>query len=296
MGELAALVAALLWAIASTQFAVLGQRLSALTLNVLKTLIGLLFMAVTLVITSGNLWPPSLDDTDFAWLVVSGLLGLTIGDWAYFQSLIRLGARRALLLWALIPPLTALGAVPVLGEPLGPRLILGITVTVGGVTWVMREQTDKANQSSDKAVDLASIGFGILAVLAQCGGSLTAKLGGHGLDALSISVVRLAAGSVGILVWAIAQKRVPAVLAVLKQTRLTARVVTATFVGTYLGIWLSMLSLQLTLAGIAATLSSTSPIFVLPIARFWLRESVSFRAIVGATIAVAGIAILVAPL
>ncbi|MEO1337051.1 MAG: EamA family transporter, partial [Myxococcota bacterium] len=82
---------------------------------------------------------------------------------------------------------------------------------------------------------------------------------------------------------------------VLRDGRRTAQVVFATFLGTYLGIWLLMISLQLTLTGIAATLSSTSPIFILPIARFWMKEPVSPRAIIGATIAVAGIAILVIP-
>ena len=54
-----------------------------------------------------------------------------------------------------------------------------------------------------------------------------------------------------------------------------------------------MYSLQVTLAGIAVTLTSTSPLFVLPVAYFWLMEPVSLRAVAGAFIGVIGVAILV---
>ena len=70
-------------------------------------------------------------------------------------------------------------------------------------------------------------------------------------------------------------------------------VLTATALGTWLGLWLSMVALKLTLAAIAATLTATSPIFVLPLSRIFLKERLSVTAVVGAAVAVAGVAILV---
>ena len=67
--------------------------------------------------------------------------------------------------------------------------------------------------------------------------------------------------------------------------------VLATFTGTYLGIWLQQVSLKFTEAGIAQTLFSTSPIFVLPMVVL-LGERISFRAALGAFIALAGVGLL----
>ena len=44
--------------------------------------------------------------------------------------------------------------------------------------------------------------------------------------------------------------------------------------------------------GVAATLNSTSPIFVLPLAAIFLDDKLTSRSVVGALIAVSGIAVL----
>jgi drug/metabolite transporter (DMT)-like permease len=44
--------------------------------------------------------------------------------------------------------------------------------------------------------------------------------------------------------------------------------------------------------GIASTLMSTMPVIMLPIVKYYYKESLSWRAIAGAFIAVAGVAIL----
>lgn len=68
-------------------------------------------------------------------------------------------------------------------------------------------------------------------------------------------------------------------------------IVIAAFAGTYLGIWLQQTAIKFTAAGIASTLTNTSPIFVLPIALL-LGEKVSMRAIAGVLVAISGIAVL----
>jgi len=54
----------------------------------------------------------------------------------------------------------------------------------------------------------------------------------------------------------------------------------AAVVGSYLGIWSSILG-------------STEPIFVLPLAYLFLKERVSPRSVLGAVVAVAGVALLI---
>lgn len=133
MGEIAALSASAVWAMASIIFSRLGKTVSALALNWLKCAIALGLMFAVLFILDGRLWPHSLSLEETALLAASGLVGLAVGDTAFFGALNRLGARRTLLFAALAPPMTALMAVPVLGEPLGAPLVVGMALTMGGV-------------------------------------------------------------------------------------------------------------------------------------------------------------------
>jgi drug/metabolite transporter (DMT)-like permease len=65
-----------------------------------------------------------------------------------------------------------------------------------------------------------------------------------------------------------------------------------TFLGPFLGITLSLVSVTYAAVGVAATLMATVPILMLPLVRFVLKESVSWRALLGAVVAVAGVAVL----
>ncbi len=289
MGELAAIGAAVLWAAASLLFARAGRVTRPVALNFVKTLIGLVLLAATVFVMHRTLWPSALSNEALGWLAFSGFVGLTVGDSAFFAAINRLGARPAMLSWALVPPTTALLAWPILDEVFGVWAVLGVTVTMAGIVWVLRERSPGA-QGEALAPGLA---FAAVAVLCQSVGSVTAKLGGAGLDAATLTMVRLAFGTAGLLVQVVVTRAVGQVVALASRPRDLGLVVLATVFATYLGLWLSMAALQLTLAGIAATLTATSPIFVLVLARIFEKEHVSPRAVAGAIVAVVGVAILV---
>jgi drug/metabolite transporter (DMT)-like permease len=58
-------------------------------------------------------------------LALSGVIGIGLGDTAYFAAINRLGPRRALLLETLAPPIAALLALVFLQEALSLRAWLG---------------------------------------------------------------------------------------------------------------------------------------------------------------------------
>lgn len=288
MGELAALSASALWAFASLLFTTLSKDHGPIVMNALKCIIALAMMVLTLLVLEGEAWPMALTTTDALVLAASGLIGLTIGDTAYFNALTRIGPRRALLMMALVPPTTALLAWPVLGEVVTAPMIAGIALTLAGVAWVIRERTPDA----DHSLEAAGLAFAVVAMFCQSSGNVLTKLGGSDVSALGISVVRVLVGAVGLLVVLGGTGRL-AELAHPWRMKAGPKLVFATFLGTYLGIWLLNTGLKYTShTGVAATLSSTSPIFILPLAWLVLGERFSARAVVGALIAVAGIAVL----
>lgn len=291
MGELAALTAAFLWAVGSLLFARAGKRTAPVVLNLVKTAGGMLMTALTVLALGDPLFPTHLSATELSWLAVSGVLGLTVGDSAFFVALNHLGARKAMLLWAIVPLATALLAWPILDEIPGPMAAVGGVVTLAGVAWVLNERApDGAPATTGVGVGLA---FGLLAVACQAVGSVTAKMAGTQLDAVGLTLVRLYFGTAGLLIQVAVQGRLRETQVLLRDGRGLLLVLTATALGTWLGLWLSMVALKLTLAAIAATLTATSPIFVLPLSRIFLKERLSVTAVVGAAVAVAGVAILV---
>ena len=63
------------------------------------------------------------------------------------------------------------------------------------------------------------------------------------------------------------------------------------FFGPFLGVTLSLIAVQHTDSGVAATIIALTPVIILPVS-VWRKEHVSLRAVFGALLAVAGTAVL----
>ena len=69
-------------------------------------------------------------------------------------------------------------------------------------------------------------------------------------------------------------------------------IVIGSIIGPFLGITFSLIAVSYTYVGIASTLMSTVPIVMLPIVIFYYKEKLSLISILGAFVAVIGVAIL----
>lgn len=285
-GELAALGAALIWAVASVIYMEMGRQLSPLLLNFLKGMVAIGLLILTLLLTGTLL--PQVDPTAVSLLLLSGAIGIGIGDTAYFQALNCLGARRSLVLESLAPPIAALLAMMFLQEQLTLSAWCGIALTIVGVVWVVVERTPDLPPSA--LHPLQGISYGVLAALTQAVGAVLSRsaLAESSISPLWSSFVRLAAGVLVLLIWLIVQRRSPQELKPLRSRRLLLALIGTAFASTFLAIWLQQTSLKYAPAGVAQALSATSPLFVIPIA-IGLGEKVSLRAILGVLIALAGI-------
>jgi len=296
-GELAALGAALIWAIASFFYLKLGKRMSPLVLNGVKSAIAIGMILITLVLI-----PQSQEGLNFrtlGLLGLSGAFGIGIGDTAFFGTLNNLGPRRALLMESLAPPMAALLAWATLGETLGATAWLGILLTVGGVAWVVVEQEPSAIAPSDLQLQrdrlVRGVAYGLVAALCQAGGAVLSRaaLAETEVSPLWSTLIRLVAGLLVLLLWLVRQPDSVQELRWVRSPRFLGVVVGTAFAGTFLGIWLQQTALKFTATGIAQSLTATSPLFVLPIA-WMVGERVSLRSVVGVLLALAGIWLLFA--
>lgn len=291
-GELAALFAACLWAVSSVVYARIGERIPPIELNLIKGAIAIALLVITLLLQGDFL--VAIAPNNFCLLILSGVLGIGLGDTAFFFALNYLGARRALLMETLAPPITAILALIFLQEKLSLLAICGILLTVSGVAWVV---TERVPNSQSRPSDLQrGIGFGIVAAIALALGAVLSRavLATTNISPLWAALLRLIGGVLSLLPWAWhRQKRSDTKFRVstLFSLKIIGAVFFAAFAGTYLGIWLQQTAIKFTAAGIALTLTNTSPLFVIPIA-LCMGERVSNRAILGVAVALCGVALL----
>jgi drug/metabolite transporter (DMT)-like permease len=285
-GEFAALSAACIWAIAAVIYTGVGRQLSPLMLNLVKGIIAIVLLILTLWI-QGELFP-SVPITAVVLLGLSGVVGIGLGDTAYFEALNCLGARRTLILESLAPPLAALLALLFLQEHPANQAWYGIALTILGVTWVVVERVPDDVQPALQP--LRGILFGLLAAMSQASGAVLSRaaLAGTNISPLWSATVRITGGVLLLVLWIMVQRRSLRELKPLQSRQFLTTVVGTAFASTYLGIWLQQTSLKYAATGIAQSLTSTSPLFVLPIA-FAMGDRISLRSVVGVLIALCGI-------
>ena len=294
-GEMFALLAAFLWAISAVLFERLGKKIRPIEMNLLKGVIATILLGGTLVLLQEPM--DGLQPMGLTVLLISGAIGIGIGDTAFFEALKNLGARRTLLLGTLAPPMTALLALIFLGESLASASWLGILITVAGVAWVIAEQKRNGNGSpaGHESHHLRrGVAFGVLASLSQASGLVLSRyaFSFSSISPLQSAILRLIAGSLVVFAY-IKFRRQP--LGEWRKEPNSLRtglsLLLVAFVGAYVCIWLQQVAVKLSPAGIAQTLMATSPLFVLPISA--LRgERLSVRAVLGAAVSLLGIMIL----
>ncbi|GAA5218045.1 DMT family transporter [Corallincola platygyrae] len=291
-GELAALSAALFWAIATWIYSQSTQRFGAMPLNVIKGAIAGALLLISLTFFGWQQGAPS--GHAWTWLIVSGIVGIAIGDTAYFAALRRIGPRKTLLLEALAPPLTGVLALLILNEALSWQAALGILIALAGIIYVLRQQSD--NQQ-EPLMTSSGLGFGVLAAVCQATGVLMSHyaLVDAEVSPLWGAFVRLSAGTGVILLLVVLRKELSQSLIkpLFKlSTKNAAVLFFAIFTGTFLAIWLQQVSLKYADAAVAQTLMATSPLFALPIALI-RGQRLTWRIWAGTLFAFVGVCLLI---
>ena len=258
-------------------------------INLGKGMIALVVMAVIL-LPGFYSELSTIDTNSLIALALSGLIGICFGDTLYFLTLVRLGARRTLLLGSLIPVTTAFIAVTVFGEQITLLAWLGMALTISGVTYVLWQRAPKQDAPPSLQENYrGGLFFGVLFVCANALGIIASKVGVADIPALEATFVRQAFAIGGLTFWGLMVRDLIGWVAPLHDKKRLKTLLVASVIGALLGTWLSIVALKYTYATIATTLNSTSPLFILPLAAYWLKERVSLREVAGALAAVSGI-------
>jgi drug/metabolite transporter (DMT)-like permease len=265
------------------------RRLGVPSLNFVRLWFALILLTLALIFWKGNPIPLNASSADWFWLAVSAVIGLVIGDLFTFGSFNTIGPRHTMLLFSLAPPVAALGELVVYGNGLSGIALSGMAVTLVGVSIVISERK-KANTNSHFSITLRGLMLGMGAAFCQGLGLVFSKMGIETIDAMSGTFIRMlvAAPLFSIVFFASGRKIKP----VLKQSWGLKMALGGAFFGPFLGVTLSLVAAKHTHAGIAMTILSTTPITVLPYVAVVYKERLTLRAVLGAGVAVTGVALL----
>ena len=292
-GEIAALATAACWTVTSLAFESAGRRVGSLPVNIIRLALALVLLTAFGAVARGRPLPVDAGARAWLWLGLSGLVGFSVGDLCLFRAFVLMGARLAMLFMSLVPPLVALIGWAVLGERLGTADVLGLILTVGGVTWVVSERGPRDGGSvPGRRPRIAGVLLGLGAAAGQAVGLVLSKYGMGDYHPFAATQIRVIAGLAGFALLFTTLGWWPRVWAALGDRVAMARTALGAVFGPFLGVSLSLLAVQRTQAGVASAIMSIVPVLIILPSVLLFRERVTARAVMGAALAVGGVAVL----
>ncbi len=292
MGELAAIGAAWCWAFCSLAFASAARQLGSLGVNIVKLVLAVGMLAAVSLCLHGRLAPWDLPRSDWLWLSLSGFVGFFLGDICLVRALILLGPRLTVLIMSLWPVMAALTAWAMFGqaEALSAAQWAGVSVTLAGVVWVLRERPVNGQHPRHYLRGT------LLALMGAAGQAVGYVLAKNGLpadgDPFAATQIRAMVAIPPFVLVIVLRRSWGQIWPAITRSRVFGAMLFGSFIGPFLGVVLSLVAQQHSQIGVASTYMAISPVLILPLVWLVYKERISWRAAIGAAVAVGGLAVL----
>lgn len=293
IGELAAFGTAVSWTVAALIMENAVRRVGVMAVNTLKVAFGSVYLLALAFFVTGYPLPAGLSSSAWTFLAASGLVGFVIGDYFLLHAYSWIGSRLSMLVMSLSVPFTAIGAFFVFGEKPGPWSLVGMALCVGGISLAVVSGNRGAPSGTPTEPGRYRLGvlYGILSAVAMAAATLLTKAGAKGVNTIYATQVRIASALAGFLLFALATGKLGEVGKAVRNRTALPLIATAAIFGPFVGVGLLLFAIQNANAGVVSTLSSLSPILIIPPSVLIFRRKVAPLAILGAVLAVAGLAL-----
>lgn len=286
LGESAALLAAMIWAVSMSMYTRFGQGVSPRHLNLFKNCVALICLSTVACVADWH-WPT--DARSNLVLAASGLVGLALGDTLLFVSLKAMGVQRTSVMQCLAPPFAALMAWVFFGEVLVLWEWLGLILTVLFLALLLQ-----ARSGSDH-LPLTAMGIvsALGAALCQAFAMTSLRFSLQGVDVWAGTFLRILPSILALFLVSLLHRDLHEVQQIFVPKRRALWLALAAFLGTFLGLVLMSTGAKYSKAGVATALSSTTPIWILPVAHFMLGEKWSVKLLLLTLGVVLGVALMI---
>jgi drug/metabolite transporter (DMT)-like permease len=289
-GEFAALLTAIFWTITSLAFESASHKIGSVVVNILRLIIGFAFLSVFNLIRNGFILPVDASFDNWIWLSLSGLVGFVFGDLFLFKSYTMIGSRFSMLIMTLVPPITAFFSLIILGERLTLFHYLGMTLTFGGIALAIFSRKSKGDKLSLKLAPKGIL-YAFGGAVGQALGLVLSKFGMKDYDPFAATQIRIIAGIFGYTMLVTFLARWGSVMTAIHNKSGMMLTSLGAFFGPFLGVSFSLIAVKYTEAGIASTIMSLVPVFIILPAVLLFRQRVTLAEILGAIISVGGVAL-----
>lgn len=305
-GKLFSILNAVTWAAALVLFRKSGDRVSPLALNLFKNVSGLAFIALTVTIGVALDLGPRLDlgnaldiphgmldvaGPHFWLLALSGFIGITLADTIFFHGLNLAGVGLTAIVDCLYTPFVAFFGWLILGEQItlvqgvgGLMILSAVAVSTHG-----RPTVGHTHKQLVGGVALIALSIGLMALAIVFVKPILEE--GHDFWTAGI---RLAAGTVGLLLLAPIRPGIGELRRVFRPSRDWRLLVPAAFFGAYLSMLFWVAGNARTAVATAAMLNQCSSIFASIFAVTILREPVTWLRGIALAIAFGGVVLVLA--
>lgn len=286
LGVLVGLLCAASWAGGSILLKDLSKKLDPFTLNAPRALVGgliILFLALATGQTQGY---QQVTGDKLLLMIASIGVGGGIGDAFYISSISRIGVSRAFPISSTYPAFTLLAGLIFLQEEITPALIGGLVVITAGVLLSSGPSTDAPGDNS-AVMQKGGVWLALLASLCWAVSMIMLAPAIEGLNSIMVASIRTPALAL-ILSGVVATRD-----GISQLKELTKKdwwfLILGGIIGWGLGSLLFVAAVALLGPTRAAILTSTSPLFALPMSATLLKERVRPIVLVGTALIVAGV-------
>ena len=290
IGEIAALLTAVCWMVTALSFESAGKRVGSVSVNFIRLCFAMVFFMLYSFFFRGIIFPSDATSSAWFWLLLSGLVGLVMGDLLLFRAFIVVGSRVSMLIMSLVPPLTALTGWIVMGELMSLFNYFGMGLTIFGISLVILGR-DSGKKQMKFTHPAKGILFAFGGAVGQAVGLVLSKYGMGTYSAFAATQIRVIAGFFGFVLIIFFTKRWSYVFSALKNQQAMSRILLGSFFGPFLGVSFSLLAVQYITTGAASTIMSIVPVLIIAPAVILFKEKITLKEVVGAVIAVVGVAL-----
>jgi drug/metabolite transporter (DMT)-like permease len=285
MGEVYALAAAVVWAMAVMFLRKSGESVTPFGLNLFRVGITTPLLALS-VLAAGQAFVQEVPVKDYLILAGSGIIAIAVSDTLLHHSINLIGAGLAAIAWSVYAPVVTLMAFILIDEKLGPWQFGGMALVITAVIAAARH---KPPEGTARRQIVLGVIWGVLAMVAVGFGIVIAKPVLLRTPVLWATAVRQAGSLVVIAVVAAVSPQRKRLFSVFRPSRSWRFSVTAALLGSYCSLLLWVAGFKYALSGVAAILNQTSTIFILLLASVFLREPITKRKAAASALAIAGI-------
>ena len=284
LGEVLSTLCAIIWALAVILFRKSGEKVHPLALNMFKNSLALILFIPTLWLFGEMIIRPAPIHV-YILLLMSGVIGIGVGDTLLFTALNILGAGLTGIVVCMYSPFIICLSLLFLGESMTILQVVGaLTIIIAILIATLKKERTRMSRGN---LFLAVL-YGLLASAAMAIGIVIIKPILESSSILWVTEVRLFGGLVALGLILLLHPARKKILHSLISTKSWTYTISGSLLGTYLAMIIWLGGMKYTQASIASALNQTSTIFIFIFAGIILKEPVDLRRILGIFFAVIG--------